>query len=126
MKAKQEPQVGDGYETLGIFQIADSSPYHNKLLGHSYRKRTAAFVNMLVHLFADFFSTHSLPLPLTTVVYDSAGREFRKFVHDLYQGGFHLRHVAIGGIEVLLSHTAIEVWLWMQYGSEGVRLTLYP
>jgi len=80
---------------------------------------TAAFVNVLVHLFADFFSTHSLPLPLTTVIYDNAGREFRKFVHDLYQGGFHLRHVAIGGIELLLSYTAIEVWLWLQHGSEG-------
>lgn len=80
---------------------------------------TAAFVNVLVHLFADFFSTHSLPLPLTSVVYDNVGREFRKFVHDLYQGGFHLRHVAVGGIEVLLSYTAVEVWLWMQHGSEG-------
>lgn len=80
---------------------------------------TAAFVNVVVHLFADFFSTHSLPLPLTSVVYDNAGREFRKFVHDLYQGGFHLRHVAIGGIEVLLSYTAIEVWLWLQHGSAG-------
>ena len=89
--------------------------------GKSYPEMTwtAAFVNVLVHLFADFFSTHSLPLPLTSVVYENTGRELRTFIQHLYQGGFHLRHVAIGGIEVLLSYTAIEVWLWLQHGSAG-------
>ena len=79
---------------------------------------TAAFANVVTHLFADFFSTHSLPLPLTTVVYDHAGRELRKFTQRLYQGGFNLRHVALGGTEVLLSFLAIEVWLWLQHGAD--------
>ncbi|OGQ26428.1 MAG: hypothetical protein A2138_09955 [Deltaproteobacteria bacterium RBG_16_71_12] len=76
----------------------------------------AAFVNVTVHLFGDFFSAHSLPLPLSSVVYENARRELRKFVHDLYENGFNLRHVSLGALEVLLAHLAIEVWLWLQYG----------
>lgn len=79
---------------------------------------TAAFINVLVHLFADFFSKHSLPMPLSSVIYEHTNREMRTFVHDLYAGGFNLRHVAIGGLEVLLSSLAIETWLWLQYGPE--------
>ncbi len=79
----------------------------------------AAFANVVAHLFGDFFSTHSLPLPLSSVVYENAGREFRVFVHDLYKEGFNLRHVAIGSLEFLLAFLAIEVWLWMQHGSAG-------
>ena len=90
--------------------------------GNSYPEMswTAAFVNVVVHLFCDFFSTHSLPLPLSSVVYENAGREFRIFVHDdLYGGGFNLRHVTIGSLGFLLAFLAIEVWLWMQHGSAG-------
>jgi hypothetical protein len=80
---------------------------------------TAAFVNVVVHLFGDFFSSHSLPLPLSSVVYDHAGREFRIFIHQLYANGFSLRHVAIGSAEVILAFLAIEAWLWLQHGSDG-------
>jgi len=80
---------------------------------------TAAFANVVAHLFGDFFSTHSLPLPLSSLVYEDAGREFRIFIHDLYKEGFSLRHVAIGSLEFLLAFLAIEVWLWMQHGSAG-------
>ena len=79
----------------------------------------AALVNVAVHLMADFFSTHSLPLPLTSIIYDNCGREFRKFVVQLYEEGFHLRHVAAGALEVFLGYLAIEVWLWLQYGMEA-------
>lgn len=77
---------------------------------------TAAFVNVAVHLFADFFSTHSLPLPLSSVVYENADRELRTFVHQLYEGGFNLRHVAIGSVEAVLVNLGIETWLWLQHG----------
>ena len=91
---------------------------------------TAAFVRTSVHLIADFFSTHSIPMPFSSVVYENAPREMRLFVHDLYKGGFNFRHVAIGGLQVLLSYLAIEVWLWLQYGfkqrkTEAVRLKRY-
>lgn len=79
---------------------------------------TAAFVNVVVHLIADFFSTHSLPLPLTSVIYENCGREMRKFVHELYEEGVNLRHVSIGALQVGLAHLAIEVWLWIGHGSE--------
>jgi len=79
----------------------------------------AAFVNVTTHLFADFFSSYSLPLPLTSVVYDFCGREFRKFVVDLYENGFHLRHVTAGATQVLLAYLGIEVWLWLQNGIDA-------
>lgn len=79
---------------------------------------TAAFLNVSIHLFADFFSAHSLPLPLSSVVYDNFPREFRKFVNDLYEGGFNLRHLALNSIEVLLSALVIEAWFFLHYGNE--------
>lgn len=78
----------------------------------------AALVNVTVHLMADFFSAHSLPLPLSSVVCENAAREMRILIHNLYEGGFNLRHVALGGLEVLLSYLGIEIWLWMQYGTD--------
>jgi hypothetical protein len=81
----------------------------------------AAFQNVVIHLFADFFSAHSLPLPLSSVVYENCGREMRKFVHELYGNGYNLRHIALNSVEVLLACLVIEVWLWLQYGLEQTQ-----
>lgn len=78
----------------------------------------AAFINVSVHLFADFFSAHSLPLPLSSVVYENCSREMRIFVHDLYENGFSLRHITLNALAVFLAYLTIEVWLWMQYGNQ--------
>lgn len=79
----------------------------------------SAFMNVSVHLFGDFFSALSLPLPLSSVVYENCGREMRKLVHELYENGFSLRHITLNSIELLLSYLSIEVWLWMQNGFEN-------
>jgi len=78
----------------------------------------AAFLNVVVHLFGDFFSSHSLPLPLSSVVYENCGREMRIFVHELYENGYNLRHLTLNTVEVMLAYLAIEVWLWLQYGND--------
>lgn len=91
--------------------------------GKSYPEMdwTCAFINVVTHLIADFFSAHSLPLPLSSVVYENCGRDLRKFVHDLYENGYNMRHVAINTVEVFLSYLTVEVWLWMQYGFDNLK-----
>lgn len=81
----------------------------------------AAFQNVALHLFADFFSAHSLPLPLSSVVYENCGREMRIFVHTLHRNGYNLRHLTLNSVEILLTYLAIEVWLWLQYGNEKAQ-----
>jgi hypothetical protein len=87
--------------------------------GNSYPQMswTSAFINVSIHLFADFFSPLSLPLPMSSIVYENASREFRIFVHTLYKNEFNLRHTFINSIQVFLAFLTIEVWMWLQFGS---------
>ena len=79
---------------------------------------TFAFINVSIHLIADFFSAHSLPLPMSSLIYENCSRELRTFVHSLYENGFNLRHIALNSIQVFLSYLTVEIWLWFQYGTE--------
>lgn len=88
----------------------------------------AALVNVSLHLFADFFSQYSLPLPFSSVVFENGSREFRKFVADLYDNGFNLRHISINGLQVFLSWITMKIWLWLQYDdtkTDSVKMKEY-
>jgi hypothetical protein len=88
------------------------------LLGNDFPDKDwlAAFTTLSAHLFADFFSAHSLPLPLSSRVYEDCSREFSEFVHDIYDNGYNLRQFTLNNIEVFLAILTIKVWLWVKYG----------
>lgn len=91
------------------------------LFGNKYPTKDwlAAFTTLVVHLAADFCSAHSLPLPLSSKVYEDCSGEFGEFIHDAYNNGFNSRHLTLNTIEVFLTIFTIKIWLWMKYGFDN-------
>ena len=75
----------------------------------------------MVHIFCDFFSSHSLPLPGTSFFQGIDSHAVRQFVQrDLYQHGITLRHLALQTIPPLLIEMAIRVYIWLRYRNSGL------
>ena len=69
------------------------------------------------HMFADLFSTCSLPFPGYSFLVESDNRQLRKFAADMYQNGFNCKNVLIQG----LSTAIIEIILRIYFSVQSVR-----
>jgi hypothetical protein len=83
--------------------------------------RWAAFINVGTHLVADFFSPVSLPLPLSSRIYENCPRGMRTLVHELYEKGFNLRTVSLHLFAVALTLRLLEARVLHQRGEEAPR-----
>ena len=88
------------------------SPTNQK--GNSYDSCDVitAFVKYAVHMFADFFSKMSLPLPgfsLLTRVKDS---DVEKFALKLYNEGMNMRTLVLQGIPVGVTELLMSLYVW--------------
>lgn len=81
----------------------------------------AAFVVLTAHLFADFFSAHSLPIPLSSRVYENGNNEIRTFIHDIYENGYNLRQLTLNSIEAFQAILIIKIWLWKRHGLKNLK-----
>lgn len=78
-----------------------------------------AFIKYAVHMFADFFSKMSLPLPgfsLLTRIKDS---EVEKFALKLYREGMNMRTLALQGIPVGVTELLMSLYVWIRAKDDG-------
>lgn len=69
------------------------------------------------HMFADLFSTCSLPFPGSSFLVEADNRTLRKFAADMYQNGFNIKNIMTQGLSVVI----IEVILRIYFSIQSVR-----
>jgi len=80
----------------------------------------AAILAWMVHMFADFVSTTSLPIPGTSFVQGVNNHRLRQFVQrDLYQHGINLRHVVLQTIPPLFIEVVLRSYAYLRF--KGLR-----
>lgn len=62
------------------------------------------------HMFADFFSTNSLPFPGSSFLVEADNRQIRKFAADMYQNGFNLKNICIQSLSTVIVEIVIRVY----------------
>ncbi len=70
-------------------------------------------------MFADLFSTCSLPFPGYSFLVESDNRQIRKFAADMYQNGFNCKNILIQGVSTAI----IEIVLRIYFSSRKKAIT---
>lgn len=85
--------------------------------GDPYKKLTwlQAAWKYFIHMFADFFSSKSLPVPGSSLLSHSSDRDMRKFAADMYADGFNLRTELLKGITVLVPELIVRMVTYLRY-----------
>ena len=76
-----------------------------------------AIINYAGHMFADLFSTYSLPFPGYSFLRESSSRETRLLAADMYKNGFNLKNVMTQSLSAII----IEFILRLYYSIQSVR-----
>ena len=76
-----------------------------------------AIVKYAKHMFADLFSTCSLPFPGSSFLAECDNRQLRKFAADMYQNGFNCKNIMIQGLSTII----IEVIIRVYYSIKAVK-----
>jgi hypothetical protein len=74
-----------------------------------------AIVLYLVHMFCDFFSKMSLPIPGTSWLRECSNREIRVFAMDMYKQGINLRHLMLQTLAPLTVEIILRVYFTIRY-----------
>lgn len=67
------------------------------------------------HMFADFFSSKSLPIPGHSLLAKASDRDLRKFAADMYSDGVNLRTEFLQSITVLIPETFVRIVWYFRY-----------
>ena len=82
--------------------------------GNDYMQLSSieALIEYSRHMFADFFSTKSLPFPGYSFLYESDSRQLRKLAVEMYKSGFNMKNIAV---HTVLTTAIIEfvIRLWI-------------
>lgn len=66
------------------------------------------------HMFADAFSTCSLPFPGYSFLTESDSRQLRIFAADMYQNGFNIKNVVVQSLSTGLTEIIIRIYFSIQ------------
>jgi len=78
---------------------------------------SSAFLECFTHNFCDFFSSHSLPIPGTSILFENSGRELRKILmNELYHKGINLRHLTLQTIPPFVVTAGVILYFMIRYG----------
>jgi hypothetical protein len=116
-------QFKDGEFRGVFFEDGEKIPFSTATneYGNSYASLSIgqAVWRYSVHMFCDFFSSTSLPIPGTSILRESSSREIRVLAErELYQQGFNLRHVALQTIPPLVIEVAMRCYCTLRYRNE--------
>lgn len=73
-----------------------------------------AIVGYARHMFADLFSTCSLPFPGSSFLAECDNRQLRKFAADMYQNGFNCKNIMLQSISTIAIEVIIRIYSSMQ------------
>lgn len=76
-----------------------------------------AIINYAGHMFADLFSTYSLPFPGYSFLRESNSRDTRLLAADMYKNGFNLKNVMTQSVSAII----IEFIIRLYYSIQSVR-----
>jgi len=76
-----------------------------------------AIVEYSRHMFADVFSTYSLPFPGYSFLRESDSRQIRKLAADMYNNGFNIKNVMTQSLSVII----IEIIIRLYYSIKAVH-----
>lgn len=69
-----------------------------------------AIVKYAKHMFADLFSTCSLPFPGHSFLMECGNREIRKFAATMYQQGFNLKNIMTQSLSTIIIEVIIRIY----------------
>lgn len=73
-----------------------------------------AIVTYAQHMFADLFSSCSLPFPGSSFWVECDNRQLRKLAADMYQNGFNLKNIVIQSVSTIIIETVIRIYYSIQ------------
>lgn len=76
-----------------------------------------AIIKYAQHMFADLFSTCSLPFPGSSFLVESSNRNLRKLAATMYQNGFNIKNIMIQSLSTIV----VEVILRIYFGIKSVQ-----
>ncbi len=76
-----------------------------------------AIVEYARHMFADLFSSNSLPFPGYSFLRESNNRDIRKFSTDMYQNGFNCKNVLTQSVTAVI----VEIIIRLYFSIQSVR-----
>lgn len=76
-----------------------------------------AILKYAKHMFADLFSTCSLPFPGSSFLAECSNRDLRKLAATMYQNGFNLKNIMIQSLSTII----VEVILRIYFGIKSVE-----
>jgi len=115
-------QIMNGTFTGGYYQNGKYNYIISKVNEHGGAYKERAFVEAVWtytgHVFCDFFSTHSIPIPGFSFLAKMPSREIRNFAADMYNNGYNLRHMFIQGFSVLFTELTLRAYTYFRYGRD--------
>ncbi len=112
-------QIKNGIFTGGYFDhgkwnqiISDTNQYgipYGKMDWHE------AIWYYVVHVFCDFFSSKSLPVPGFGYLVRLPYRDIRKIAHEMYSNGYNLRHMFVQGLSVGIVELIVRAYFYLRY-----------
>lgn len=87
--------------------------------GNSYEQLEwiEAILKYAKHMFADLFSSYSLPFPGSSFLVECSNRDLRKLAADMYQNGFNLKNIMIQSLSTII----VEAILRTYFGIKSVQ-----
>lgn len=76
-----------------------------------------AILKYAKHMFADLFSTCSLPFPGSSFLVESSNRDLRKLAATMYQNGFNMKNIMVQSLSAII----VEVILRVYFGIQSVK-----
>jgi hypothetical protein len=76
-----------------------------------------AILKYAQHMFADLFSTCSLPFPGSSFLVECSNRDLRKLAATMYQDGFNLKNIMIQSLSTII----VEVIIRIYFGIKSVQ-----
>ena len=73
-----------------------------------------AIVKYAQHMFADLFSTCSLPFPGSSFLAECDNRQLRKFAAEMYQNGFNCKNIIIQALSTIVVEIIIRIYYSIQ------------
>jgi hypothetical protein len=119
-----------GHDTFrfleGIWQIKNGtfrSGYYKEGIWHKVISEVNQFGNpyekmdwleaicvYAVHIFCDFFSAYSLPIPGMNYLMQCPVREIRIFADDIYNKGYNFRHLVVKAFSVIVIELILRIY----------------
>jgi len=114
-------QFIDGYYQNGNMNwvLSSFNQFEKQYPGMTLEQAILAYIT---HMFADFFSSKSLPVPGFGILAHFPNRDIRKLVNNMYSDGFNLRHMAVQGIPVLAAEILMRIYFYIRNFKEDLPI----